>query len=274
MRFTISTKDKVKQFNDIIKKMQKISPEVNFVFDKNGLYAQGMNSSHVIIFELKLRKEWFDKYEGTVTVVMGLSCVAMEIVHKCHLEGQNIKWSFYHDSTEELLVYFEGSGFDTEFEIKLLDIDTPTLNIPEMEYDADLVLNSHDWGKIIGQMEKFGDKTEIEMGVDDENTIFIRTNGDMGKSTAKIKQDQLQEFAIEENTQIKIEFGTKFLLLMSEFSSLNTICNLHFQKNFPMKMSLSLDHWMDDEEEEEEEIKSFLKFYLAPCINEDEDEID
>ena len=53
MRFTISRKEKVKQFNEIIKKMQKVCPEVNFVFDTDGLYAQGMNSSHVIIFELE-----------------------------------------------------------------------------------------------------------------------------------------------------------------------------------------------------------------------------
>ena len=33
----------------------KVCPEVNFVFDTDGLYAQGMNSSHVIIFELKLK---------------------------------------------------------------------------------------------------------------------------------------------------------------------------------------------------------------------------
>jgi proliferating cell nuclear antigen len=216
-------------------------------------------------------KEWFDEYEGSTTVVMGISCVAMDMVHKCYLEGQTIKWSFYHDSTEELLVYFEGSGFDKEFEIKLMDIDTDTLEIPEMDYEVDMILNSHDWAKIIGQMDKFGDKTEIEMGVDEDNTVFIRTDGDMGKSTAKIKQEQLQEFAIEENIEIKIEFSTKFLLLMSEFESLNSVSNLHFSRDLPMKMCLNLDHWME-EENEEEEIKSYIKFYLAPCVNDDVEE--
>ena len=95
MRFTISRKEKVKQFNDIIKKMQKVCPEVNFVFDTDGLYAQGMNSSHVIIFELKLKNDWFDQYECTRTSIMGVNCSILATVHNCIIEGQKVKWSYY-----------------------------------------------------------------------------------------------------------------------------------------------------------------------------------
>ena len=37
-------------------------------------------------------------------------------------------------------------------------------------------------------------------------------------------------------------------------------------------MCLSLDHWME-EDDEKEEINSYIKFYLAPCVG-DDDEID
>lgn len=85
-----------------------------------------------------------------------------------------------------------------------------------------------------------------------------------------IKQEQVDEFAIEEGEKIEIEFSTKFLLLMSEFSSLNAISNLHFSSNYPMKMCLSLDHWME-EDDEKEEINSYIKFYLAPCVGDDDE---
>jgi len=272
MRFTISRKEKVKQFNDIIKKMQKVCPEVNFVFDTDGLYAQGMNSSHVIIFELKLKNDWFDEYECSRTSIMGVNCSILATVHNCIIEGQKIKWSYYHDSTEELLVYFEGSGFDKEFEVKLMDIDTEQLEIPEIDYNVDMSINSQDWSKIMSQMNTFGEKTRISLGTDEEQNIYIKTNGDIGKMQVTIKQEQVDEFAIEEGEKIEIEFSTKFLLLMSEFSSLNAISNLHFSSNYPMKMCLSLDHWME-EDDEKEEINSYIKFYLAPCVG-DDDEID
>ena len=42
---------------------------------------------------------------------MGVNCSVLATVHNCIIEGQKIKWSYYHDNTA-LLVYFEGSGFD------------------------------------------------------------------------------------------------------------------------------------------------------------------
>jgi len=273
MRFTISKKEKVKQLNDIIKKMQKVCPEVNFVFDIDGLYAQGMDSSHVIIFELKLKKEWFDFYECSQPSVMGVNCTVLSKVHSCLVEGQHIRWSYYHDSSDDLIVYFEGSGFDKEFEIKLMDIDSEQLTIPELEYDVDITLNSQDWSKIMTQMNNFGEKTQIILGSDEEQNIFIKTNGDMGKMQVKIPQDQLQKFAIEDKVKIEIEFSTKFLLVMSEFSSLNSESHLHFSKDFPMKMLLSLDHWID-EDDDDDTINSYIKFYLAPCIGDDDDDDD
>ena len=61
------------------------------------------------------------------------------------------------------------------------------------------------------------------------------------------KQEQVDEFAIEEGEKIEIEFSTKFLLLMSEFSSLNAISNLHlFTINYRNEvMCLSLENWME-----------------------------
>ena len=62
---------------------------------------------------------------------------------------------------EDLLVYFEGSGFDKEFEVKLMDIDTEQLEIPEIDYNVDMSINSQDWSKIMSQMNTFGEKTRI-----------------------------------------------------------------------------------------------------------------
>ena len=48
----------------------------------------------------------------------------------------------------------------------------------------------------------------------------------------RITQDQLQEFAIEEDLKINIAFSTKYLLMMADYSSLNSITNIHLSKDY------------------------------------------
>ena len=99
---------------------------------------------------------------------------------------------------------------------------------------------------------------------------WTKQNLSLEKQEAELKIVNLLEEQL--NQKIEIEFSTKFLLLMSEFSSLNSTSNLHFSSDYPMKMCLSLDHWME-EDDENEEINSYIKFYLAPCVG-DDDEIE
>ena len=82
--------------------------------------------------------------------------------------------SYYHDSKEDSLVYFEGSGFDKEFEVKLMDIDTEQLETPEIDYNVDMCINSQDWSKIMSQMNTFERKTRISLGTDEEQNIYIK----------------------------------------------------------------------------------------------------
>ena len=197
------------------------------------------------------------------------------MINQNKINNINLQYGVYSRSARDKNLDFEilQEDFDKEFEIKLMDIDSEQLTIPELEYDVDITLNSQDWSKIMTQMNNFGEKTQIILGSDEEQNIFIKTNGDMGKMQVKIPQDQLQEFAIEDKVKIEIEFSTKFLLVMSEFSSLNSESHLHFSKDFPMKMLLSLDHWID-EDDDDDTINSYIKFYLAPCIGDDDDDDD
>ena len=96
---------------------------------------------------------------------------------KCYQDGQTIKISLFEESSERLLIYFEGNGHDKEFQIKMMDIDSQQLEIPEMETLADVTMNSVEFTKIVLQLKYFGEYVKIDMGEDDN--IYMQTAGDV-----------------------------------------------------------------------------------------------
>ena len=149
---------------------------------EQGLYVQGMDSAHVGLFELKLEKDWFDGWKGPdeFHYDMGMNCEALSRIMSCHNVGQYIEFSFMENSTEEVIIKFEGLGHDKMFELKLIDIDTQLMEIPDVEYDADITMSSKEFNNIMAESEMFGETLSIELGVDDY--IYMTTASDNGTS--------------------------------------------------------------------------------------------
>ena len=108
------------------------------------------------------------------------------------------------NSTEELLVYFEGGGVDKMFEIPLMDIDTEQLGIPDADYSADIVINSNDFHHMLSQLNHFGSKLKFKLGYDDN--IYIRTEGDLGKMQVRIKDEDIVEYVLEEEKMFEVDY--------------------------------------------------------------------
>ena len=170
---------------------------MNFVIGKNGIYNSRMDGSHICCLELNLTPEWFDKSKvNDKEYNIGINCEILANVFRCLEPEQSIKITYMENSTEELLVYFEGGGVDKMFEIPLMDIDTEQLGIPDADYSADIVINSNDFHHMLSQLNHFGSKLKFKLGYDDN--IYIRTEGDLGKMQVRIKDEDIVEYVLEE----------------------------------------------------------------------------
>ena len=224
------------------------------------------------IVEVNLNRDWFDNSKGNLdNKLVGIHCEILANVMKCYQEGQSIKISLYEESTEELIIYFEGKGHDKEFKIKMIDIDSAQLEIPEIETVADLTINSVEFTKIILQLKYFGEYVKISMGHDDN--IYMETSGDVGNMKVRIKEEDIEEYGLEDGETYTGSFMLGCLQSFCSFLKLNEIMTLHFIKDNPMCMIFNLDDWKTDEdwekeeEEEEKKPKNYVRFYLAPSID-------
>ena len=116
--------------------------DANIVFDEEKMYMQGMDNSQIGLFELKLLAHWFQEYDVTQPVTLGINC---ELFHKmlhCIDRSQNIIITFEEDGDNiDIQLTSEENGIiDKHFRLPLMDIDIPLMQIPPTEYTADIIL--------------------------------------------------------------------------------------------------------------------------------------
>ena len=58
-------KKKAEYFSVIFQNTKDFSDHTVMYFDENGLFMQGMNNSHVCLYELNIPSEWFHQYNYT-----------------------------------------------------------------------------------------------------------------------------------------------------------------------------------------------------------------
>ncbi len=270
LEITINNDKKVYQITQILHNLKNISSELNLLCDENGLYAQGMDSSHVCLFELNIRPGWFDTYNCSQECVMGIHCEMLFKIISCIKEGQHIDMK--HDpvnSASKLTINLLGNSYDKSFELSLIDIESDMVELPEKEYTADIKIVSKDYAELVNQLSIFGDRLKIKC--DDE--IVLNSENEFGKVDITVKEEDIIEYIMEEEGKIDTTFGIRFITMITKFSNLSKEIGIHISNGFPIKMVYNLDDWkdkpMDESGEDNDEIVNYMSFYLAPLLDDD-----
>jgi proliferating cell nuclear antigen PCNA len=222
-----------------------------------------MDSSRISIFEVFLPATWFDKYEHNIQTghTIGLNSTILYKILGTRDKGQEIKILFDTETDDKLFIDFTSNNkalYNKEFEMGLIDIDCELMSIPPTESCAEFSIPSANFANIIGQLKIFGDSLDI---VCNETLIQLTaTSVETGKMAVKIEIDDLNEFSIDEGSELTMSYGLASLHNVCAYSKIASLMEVHLTENFPMKII----YWLGDVGGDAK-----LVFYLAPKINDD-----
>ena len=253
MDIEISNPKKVIQFAVIFSNLKHILSEITFYFAKDGLYFQGMDSSHISLVELNLSNEWFDKYVIDKPHTFGLSIACLDTIISCL--DKNYKIIMNHKEEDHLNITLTDDKIIKRYQMVLIDIESNTLDVPTLEYSADIMMKSSVYKDYINELSMFGDDLYVDC---DQENVKLTSRGDYGKSEIIIKEEYLEEYAIEEDVKISQYYNIKMVKCFTNFTKLNKIVKFHLLKDNPMKIIYELS--------EENSENNSLKFYLAPKV--------
>ena len=263
MKLAITNKKKINQLVTIFRHLKGIVVDVNLILSEEMFYIQSMDSSHACLVEIKLTSDWFDKYTLKEDEVLGINSEILFKVIDCWKEGQEIT-IYTKNNNNNLFIDFNGEKQVTKkFQLPLIDIDSDIMDIPEKDYDVDLLLKSNDFKELISELSIFNSTIIFKCSSDDEKVI-IDANGGMGAMQVEIKDDDILEFAISEDLELSVTYALSYINTMCSFSKLNDSVYIHSSDDVPMKLHYSLD------DKDSSESENYVKFYLAPKIDDDD----
>ena len=248
MLLKIISGTKANIFTSILACIQQLNSEVVLRLDEDKLCIQGMDSSHVSMYELKLLKEWFEEFNITESNTYGFSCDIINKILSKRKDKQDICIDF-EDETNIKFIFTDDISKKT-YTVSSLDVDVETLEVPDQEYDIDIGISSKLFKDTVDELETFFDDALLKC---DENTVNFIGKNDIVQSDIEIDTENMLSYEYTEEMEMRLS-----LRYLKIITSISKICNevlLHLHSESPLRIDFQFD---DDHN---------FKFYLAPKLD-------
>jgi len=257
MKILISDKKKKDVFVSIFQVLKNCSSLISIMFEPNVAHIQGMDKSHVCLFDIKLKNNWFTDYtiENVVNICFDSSVFHSIISTKS--DNQDLLIKMDNDNPDILHINFETTelkkgDYKKSFKMPLAEYEYEERNIPSVDYDVEFSLSSKQITDMFSQLTNFGSDIIIKCT---ENDLSFTTNGVTGEMRADIYIDDLTSYSIVEDEEVILTYSLAYINKMCITNKLSNDIDFSLSNECPMKINYNLG---DD---------SFMVFYIAPKIN-------
>jgi proliferating cell nuclear antigen PCNA len=230
-------------------------------FEKDKLYIQSMDKSHVCLADIELKNEWFTSYDCSSNNKISVDSTQFSIVINYALKHDVLELMFEDESSpDKLFINFlngesnnkdKKGSFDHFFELNLIDVDENGLEIPEVDYDVDFIIDSKKLVELLSELNTFGQDLNI---ICTEDIIELNAYGESAKLKVNIDINDLNEYGITEGGNLNVSFSLNHLSKMCCSTKLGTTINVLLSTEYPMSLKYNLGD------------NSRVAFFIAPKV--------
>ena len=258
--FVISDKRKKDIFISIFNLLKSSSSQINLTINKTTFHVQGMDKSHVCLFDLKLYFEWFDYYEVNKKYDLCFDTATFYSIISTKGEEQSLVFYLEQDKTETLSIELKNNenskktDYNKFFKLPLLHYEYEEMVIPNTEYEAELGIPSKKVTDMLSQLSNFGDDLNINCS---EECVDFKASGDSVEMRVNIPSDDMSSYAIVEDEVINLTYSLIYISKMCITNKLTNDIDFSLSNESPMKINYNLGN------------ESSLIFYIAPKLSDD-----
>lgn len=261
MRICINDKKKKEIFVSLFQVFKNCTATINATFESEQLSIQGLDKSHVCLFDTKIHKNWFAQYETTEEALkLAFDANSFHSIISTKSDHQNLIMETDDKSDDILHIYFASDAeektkkeYKKSFKLPLSEYDYEEMHIPSVEYDAEFSLASKEISDICSQLSNFGNDIIIHCSNDN---VSLTTNGLAGEMRVDIPVDELTSYSVVEDEEIILTYSLVYIHKMCITNKLSPDIDFSLSNQCPMKIRYDLG---DD---------SSLLFYIAPKSDE------
>merc|ERR1712186_85235 len=169
----------------VVDAMKDLCKDVNFDCSEKGLQVQSMDSSHVALVSLLLRECAFAEYMCDRPTSLGMNVDSLGKIFKMCGPNDSLKLRWQNDA-DTVNFQCESSEEDriADFDLKLMQIESEHMEIPEQHYKVVAKLPSGEFQKICRDLKEFGETMQVNASKDG---IKFSVSGDVGAGNVVLK---------------------------------------------------------------------------------------
>lgn len=247
----------------VLEAIKDLLNEAIYDCSDTGITLQAMDSSHVSLVSLILRSDGFDTFRCDRNLSMGINLPSMAKILKC-ASNDDIITIKAGDNADTVTFVFESPNQEkvSDYEMKLIDLDTEHLGIPDTEYSAVVKLPSAEFQRICRDLSQIGDSVVISCT---KEGVKFSASGDLGTGNVKLAQtsstDKEEEaVVVEMNQAVCLTFALRYLNFFTKATALSPQVTLSMSQDVPLVVEYKVGEM------------GFLRYYLAPKIEDQEAE--
>jgi proliferating cell nuclear antigen len=236
-----------------------------------------MDSSHVSLCALLMRAEAFDHFRCDRDMSLGLNFPNLSKILKC-AGNDDIVTLKSNEGADSLTLVFESAKQDriSDFDMKLMQIDSEHLGIPETEYVCTIRLPSSEFQRIMRDLTVLGDTCKYHslylcllLNFEFTGTIActkegvrFSSSGDLGTGNILLKHNPAvdkedEAVVIDMQEPVELLFALRYLNLFTKATPLGPTVTLSLSPDLPILVEYPVGDL------------GYVRYYLAPKIDED-----
>ena len=256
-----------KLFKNIVNSTCDISKEQNFEFNEDGLQIQCMDSSHVSLFQCCINKKEFLTYNCDTAMIVGIYIPSLIKLLKLCDDKDLVSMNYIQDA-DQINIKFDNNENDShkrsmDFNLNLLNLDDTRLGIPEADFDAKFSMPSKEFKNLMNDIFQMSDVVGIS--IDSTSFKFAINSKSIGNGNISFVTNNTcpsKPVYLKFNKKIIQEFAVQYMVIFSKSYILSKQVVIQMSEDIPIQVTYNISD------------KSYITYYLAPKIPENEDDDD
>jgi proliferating cell nuclear antigen len=211
--------------------LKDVLNDVNLVFNQDGIKLVAMDSSHVALVYMFLEAENFEPYVCDKEYVLGMNMLNMYKILR--IIGTNDVLDMSLEDETELTLNIKVTNAKkkttTTFKVKLLDIDDPMLDPPDLKLTSVTPMPSADFQKFARDMGNLGHELDVNITKNAEGLLF-KCNGDFAFQETFIENEN------NSSVEVSNDYSLKYINTFAKASNLCPTVQLFLEPNYPLIM--------------------------------------
>jgi len=221
-------------FKKAIDAIKEFLPMTEMNVSSDGLRINGMDTSHICFIDFFLSAEECDSISCPDPISLGISTgIITKVLSAATTGSDSITLSVSEESDKlGLSVKNDTTGRRAEFELPLMDLNENSIQIPEMEYTANVKAKTSDIAGLAKDVGLFGDVGELKLNADG---FHISVTSENGSANVTLDNTDDREMTLEEE-EVTVKYSIKYIQnILRGGASLASTADLSFEDGKPLR---------------------------------------